>query len=195
MSKPDLVPLLDFQIWFDIKKSSDNKRHPLGWDCGEDLPTCDGALNLLCARNLTGNADYNRWWGFELCLMENQTIIPSNAPACAHQSGVDPTALQQCVAGPLGQTLLEVSAAKAMVSDGSGAPVIWTPWFVLQDVSPDPKQPVEIPYLKVVCDAYTKAGGSPLPKSCKGSQLPALAEEDPQGLSDDGECSRLGCFR
>jgi hypothetical protein len=60
---------------------------PHHWDCGEDTATCAGALNMLCARNISGNGDYSRWWGFESCLMNNQSTIPANAghlpdPAC-----------------------------------------------------------------------------------------------------------------
>jgi hypothetical protein len=86
MSKPDVVAVLDFATWFDVKRS---KNSSSGWACGEDTVDCQGALHMLCARNVTtlppGPAAYAQWWGFEDCLMGNQTAIPGNAAHCARK--------------------------------------------------------------------------------------------------------------
>lgn len=160
MSKPDIVSILDFATWFNVKHQS---KAPTGYDCGEDTSDCQGALYMLCARNLTGNADYGRWWGFEDCLMQNQTIIPQNAGACAEANKLDYPTLKKCASGSLGIDLLEASAQESLK-----AKVVWTPWFGIQGKYPDPPPapPERIEYLKVICEAYAKAGGSPMPAGC-----------------------------
>lgn len=167
MSKPDVVAILDFETWFAVRQSKSSD----GWDCGEDTPDCAGALHMLCARNITGNAAYDRWWAFEDCLMSNQTVIPANAAGCANKTGVDFKKLSGCVAGSVGQDLLKESARQTTM-----AKVVWTPWVGIQGKFPDPPpaRPKEIVYLKVICDAFAKAGGSPMPASC-ASNLTTVA--------------------
>lgn len=155
MSKPDLVAIIDFQSWFAVKPGK-----TLPFDCGEDTPTCDGSLAMLCGRNITGNDDYAAWWSFEDCMMKNQSLIPGNTGACAKASGISEEKLTVCTSGSLGKKLLQLSEDKTKEEA-----VQWTPWFILQDVPPKLEQ---IHYLKEVCDAYTKAGGVPLPPSCSG---------------------------
>jgi len=163
MSKPSVVAVLDLETWFAVKvnqSAGGNPRHP-GFNCGEDTLHCDGAVNMLCARNLTGNADYKSWWGFESCLMKNQEKIPSNAAVCAKQNGIDTTRLEDCVSGPLGKVLLNATAEKTIEYK-----VKWTPWFMIEGKAPPL---AEINYLKEICEAYTKKGGKPLPEGCKGN--------------------------
>ena len=161
MSQPEIVAILDFETWFSVKQTSSG-----AWDCGEDTPDCAGARNMLCARNLTGNADYNRWWRFEDCLMSNQSAIPSNAAACATKNNIDKQQLSDCVNGQRGQQLLALSAQRT-----AEAKVVWTPWFGCEGLypAPPPARPQEIDYLKVICDAYHQAGGSPMPRACSNS--------------------------
>lgn len=163
MSKPDVVAILDFQSWFNVLPGKTQT-----FDCGEDTSTCDGALAMLCGRNITGNANYAAWWGFEDCMMKNQSLIPGNMGVCAKANGISEDKLTTCTSGPLGQQLLKLSEEKAKQEA-----VQWTPWFILQDVPPKLE---EIHYLQVVCDAYTKAGGSPLPASCTGADSSLLLE-------------------
>ena len=46
---------------FAIRPTKGNASSKQPWDCGEDTPDCQGALQMLCARNLTGNAAYDKW--------------------------------------------------------------------------------------------------------------------------------------
>lgn len=169
MSKADVVAIIDFETWFAVKQKGGK------FDCGEDTSDCQGALHMLCARNMTGNAAYAQWWGFEDCLMSNQTVIPENAASCAHQTGLNYQTLATCVQGSLGQELLRVSAEMTVQ-----AKVVWTPWFGVDDKYPDPPPapPEPIDYLKVICEAYTNAGGSPLPVGCNSNSTVTLRGGD-----------------
>lgn len=164
MSEPSVVAILDFQTWFNIDVNAS------GIFCPEDTKKCDGALNMLCARNISGNKDYTAWWGFEKCMMSNQSAIPSNAGKCAKQNKVDDHKLSECTSGALGQALLRQSAVEA-----KAVGVGWTPWFMLQDKLVMPT----LAYLQDICKAYTAAGGSPLPAGCSkvsAAPLPAALQ-------------------
>ena len=133
MSDPSIVAILDLETWFAVKvnKSAGGNPPHAGFNCGEDTLHCDGAVNMLCARNLTGNADYKTWWGFESCIMKNQDKIPSNAAACAEQNNISTTKLEECASGPLGKALLNATAAKTIEYK-----VKWTPWFMIEGKPP-----------------------------------------------------------
>ena len=151
MQAAGVPQILDFQTWFFLRWN-ENASTP---DCGEDsgILGCGGALNMLCARNITGDGDWQRWWTFESCLMNNQSAIPANAPECAARARIDATALAGCVAGPTGEALLRESASKT-----AEAQVGFTPWLIV-----DGKMATQLDYLKLVCDAYD---GHPAPSGC-----------------------------
>ena len=85
MQAPGVPDIIDFETWFFLQWRGATP------DCGEDTGRlgCGGALHMLCARNVTtlppGPAAYAQWWGFEDCLMGNQTAIPGNAAHCARK--------------------------------------------------------------------------------------------------------------
>jgi hypothetical protein len=161
MSKPDLVAILDFATWFAVEETKKKGTY----DCGEDLPGCNGALWNLCARNMTGGAAVGAWWGFEDCFFAQQhnngdaKNMTTNAAACAAAAKIDAGGLAACASGALGQALLAETAVQTLAPPA----VVWTPWFVINNAVPGGgKQPIEIDYLKEVCSAYT---GTP-PESC-----------------------------
>jgi hypothetical protein len=162
MNQPSIVSILDFESWFFIRQKGSAPP-----DCGEDMQ-CSGALNMLCARNITGNAnaaELSKWWSFEACLMENQDSIPRNAAACAKKASINPAALAACVSGALGRSLLSASAVLT-AADNIG----YTPWVIVEEKKLPPS---DVGYVKAICDAFAAKGGSPLPTGCHVH--PALA--------------------
>lgn len=149
MQAPGVPDIIDFETWFFLQWRGATP------DCGEDAGRlgCGGALHMLCARNITGDAKV--WWPFEACVMANQTAIPGNAGECAAAHGVDAAALEACAGGAAGDALLRESAART-----ADASVGWTPWLV---VDGEMRMPAELDYLKMVCDAYngTRPAGCP----------------------------------
>jgi hypothetical protein len=160
--------ILDLETWFFVEESASAPP-----DCGEDgggppaLPGCGGALNMLCARHLAGPARLEDWWGFEACMMADQSAIPGNAAACAAAHGIDETSLRACVNGAEGAQLVRRSAGFTK-TNGVG----WTPWFILEGTMQMPSQD---DYLGMICDAYAKKGGSPAPAGCPSTKRPRLS--------------------
>ena len=154
MSKPDVVAIMHLETWFKVVDSPNGTL-----TCHEDSPTCAGALNMLCARNVTGNAkvaDTSRWWAFEDCFVADPTGQPGNAAACAAKAGVDPHALSACVGGALGKKLFAQSAAQVLAEN-----VPFAPWFVVNGKVPTGG----VSKLKSICDAFA-AGGGARPAGC-----------------------------
>jgi len=167
MSKPDMVEIIDFVTWFAVTRKNSTSAGS-GFDCGEDLAGCDGARIMLCGRHLSGDKAVAAWWYFEDCFYSYQkdnmdsANMTMHAATCARPAGISVQALSNCVDGPDGQAMLEASANMTL----SPPAVVWTPWFELDGKVPGGgKQPIEIDYLKVICDAYT---GTP-PESCNGA--------------------------
>lgn len=53
---------------------------------------------MICAETMYANVS----WTFGLCLLSEQSRIPSNAQSCAQKASIDYNALHSCAYGPKG---------------------------------------------------------------------------------------------
>mmetsp|Transcript_35944 Transcript_35944/g.43401 ORF Transcript_35944/g.43401 Transcript_35944/m.43401 type:complete len:191 (+) Transcript_35944:303-875(+) len=170
MRAPGLPNIIDLVTWnFVQEKSSGPGRAK--FDCGDDVD-CEGAANMLCARNITGTPDYNKWWNFEVCMYADQIHIPHNAPACAAKHGIPVDTLAACVAGELGLELLHRSALETAAGS-----VGWTPWIDINSTVYTPGKN----YLQIVCDAFSSLNPPPVqqPSGCNTTSPTSTKQLEP----------------
>ncbi len=164
--------MVDFHVDYIVTPQGDNFKSLHGPN------EVTGDIAQLCAKKLAPG----KYLDFILCQNKSPRQVHTNWNQCAAKTGIDKGALEKCIKGPEGKTLLKESAARAKARNARGSPTIYVAGKRYSGGR------TEGDFMRGIC----KAMSNNKPKAC--SNIPKPVEVNIIVLNDK-RCKDRACLR